>query len=1171
MGTIKVREGMFGKTLGQALQIAKPGDRIQLDPGHYVVDSFSIFDLTLQGMGEPSEVVLETKVDITGRAAFESLTLRAPHFSNAVHLPNAGTAATFTRCLIHPDPTGKYPALFARDAALHLTDCEVRGGDGIKDLMVEGGARLTATRSRLGRVLAQAGIVELGDVAAESITALQRSRVRAGTLTLTPRPQKRSLNVQGESTLHVGMLHAPSGPWEGYCDEAVVEIGQAQVPAGEQYVVLTKGAALVRSDSPVVTSRDVDAPPPPRELHWPLSSARSFGRDVLPQANRGDTIVLEEGDYYLDEFENSFEFRLHLRGRGAGRTVLHGCLTVPEDSEGSITGLTVRSRPTSNAVQAKLGATLALEDVLIEQVAGLEVPAVYLGKGATATFTDCRLQIVDGQRSHVDIDGARLDARRSELGWLIATQASTVTLDDCDARVLQALRGSEITGDLTLHPNTPAMRQVVAESGASIRLGRVDSALESMEMASLAAELRIEELITPPGASTYVLREQGGTAQVHGRSVEHLGEEPSAATATRAPATQAPADPPPFSGTDPAGSPARGDADGSNNAGRDVTGSNGVEGDDDGSRSAGRDVTGSNGVGGDATGSGEQRADSARDQQATPDPSAEGSAPAPQEDPLAEIMGLTGLATVKEQIEGFTQMVRFNQIRARKGLRTSEISMHSLFLGNPGTGKTTVARMLGRVLHQVGAIRSDTFVEVGRKDLVSDRIGGSAKKTIDVLDSARGGVLFIDEAYSLHQEQNNEFAQEAVDALITYMEDHRDDVVIIFAGYTDRMQDFLRMNPGLQSRVPNRFDFEDYSAHEIAEIGYRDLLDGDYVVDEDRYRRTVTSLYGRSADRSNGRWVRNLNESLVKQMVRRVMSAPDSTDEDLTRIADADLIAIGGGSGEGDEQIVEELLATLDQMVGLEPVKTWVRSLVNRVAMDRQLLELDGSAQRPSYHMVFSGNPGTGKTTVADIVARLLHHLGVLSQPHVKVVERSTLVGRWIGHTEQLTAAAVDEAMGGVLFVDEAYQLTQEGSANDFGSLAVETLMTRLENDRDRFVAIFAGYTAEMDEFLNANPGLRSRIPLVIEFPDFTPQEVGRIVALTLAKRWQFDRELLEQVAAEAYEQLPAKDRSNGRWARNFAERLESLHSDHIMAHSITGEAMRQIDPEVIRAAGGQR
>src|SRR5690625_7571353 len=104
------------------------------------------------------------------------------------------------------------------------------------------------------------------------------------------------------------------------------------------------------------------------------------------------------------------------------------------------------------------------------------------------------------------------------------------------------------------------------------------------------------------------------------------------------------------------------------------------------------------------------------------------------------------------------------------------------------------------------------------------------------------------------------------------MENHRDSVVVIFAGYADRMQDFLRMNPGLQSRVPNRFDFEDYTAREIAEIGYRDLLENDYVVDEERYRRTITALYSRSADRSNGRWGRNLNESLVKETGRRGMS-----------------------------------------------------------------------------------------------------------------------------------------------------------------------------------------------------------------------------------------------------------------------------------------------------------
>ena len=1133
MTTIKVHSGVFGKTFAEALRIAKPGDRILLSPGEYVVDAFPIFDLTLRGTGEPSEVVIETKVEVTGRASFESLTLRAPHFTNAVHMPNPGATAVLERCIIHADPAGKYPALFSRGSTMRLTDCEVRGADGAEAITLQTGTAFTASRSRLGRVFARASTAELDDVVAAALTAVERSRVHARTLELTPNPGQRSLVMKGESVCRVGVLSAPTGPWEGYCEESSVEIGEARLPEGEQYLVLTQGAGIVCSDSPAVASRDVDAPAPPKQVHWPRSAARAFQREIAPQANRGDTILLEEGDYYLDEFEHSLDFRMHLQGRGSGRTILHGCLSLSEESEGSISGLTLRARPTSNAVQAGAGSTLALEDVVIEQAVGVDVPPVYLGKRSTTTLTDCRVIVAEEERPHVDVDGARLKARRSDLGWLSAANGGVAHLEDCDVLVVQAQRGSEITGDVTLRPNRSGKRQAVASEGSSIRLGQVVTELEMLEMASLASELRIDELSTPPGANTAVLREDGGTAEVHGRSVEYLGEDAAAdaASSLTRPAVSA-----------PAGAPARAE----------------VHGEGPQQLRAGL-------AAGDVP-----VAEGASAAEGAADPSADGESIEQQDDPLAEILALTGLRTVKEQIEGFVQMVRFNQIRARNGLRTSELSMHSLFLGNPGTGKTTVARMLGRVLHQAGAISSDTFVEVGRKDLVSDRIGASAKKMTDVLDSARGGVLFIDEAYSLYQAQNNEFAQEAVDALITFMENHRDEVVVIFAGYTDRMQDFLWMNPGLQSRVPNRFDFQDYSADEIAEIGYRDLLANDYVVDQDRYRRTVAALYGRSTDRSNGRWVRNLNESLVRQMVKRVMSAPASSDEDLTHLREEDLTVIGGGSSETKDRTVEALLEQLDRMVGLDPVKAWVRSLVNRVSMDRQLLALDGSSQRPSYHMVFSGNPGTGKTTVAHLIAKILHNLGVLAQPQVKVVERSSLVGSWIGHTEQRTAAAIDEAMGGVLFVDEAYQLTVGDTANDFGKLAVETLMTRLENERDRFVAIFAGYTEQMDEFLAANPGLRSRIPLVIEFPDFTPQEVGRVVSMTLADRWEFETELLEQAAAEAYEAVPEQDRSNGRWARNFAEHLESLHSDYVAARGITGDAVRRIDPEVIRQAAAR-
>lgn len=539
---------------------------------------------------------------------------------------------------------------------------------------------------------------------------------------------------------------------------------------------------------------------------------------------------------------------------------------------------------------------------------------------------------------------------------------------------------------------------------------------------------------------------------------------------------------------------------------------------------------------------------------------------APLLDPLNEILALTGLATVKDQIQAFTRMVQFNQMRAQRGFKSTDMTMHSMFLGNPGTGKTTVARLLGTALFHAGATQRDVFVEVGRRDLVGQHLGASANLTSDVLESARGGVLFIDEAYALHQKNNNEFAQEAVDTILAFMENNRDDIVIIFAGYTDRMQDFLTMNPGLKSRVPNRFDFEDYSPAEVADIGYQSLLREDYTIDEDLYQRVVADRYGRTTDKSNGRWVRNFNQDLITQMARRVVNDRTQDFDDLARITDDDIyLVVGGDSGQKDAN-VQMLLEQLDALTGLTVVKDWVRKLVNRVAVDQQRMRLDGSVARPTYHMVFAGNPGTGKTTVAKIIAQLFYNLGILETATVKEVDRSSLVGSWIGHTEENTTRAVDEAMGGVLFVDEAYQLYVEDSRNDFGRQAIETFMTRLENDRDKFVAIFAGYTENMDRFLSANPGLRSRIPLTIEFPDFSPEDVGEIVVARLNASWTFDDVLVAECAAKTYAALDEKDRSNGRWARTFAERIEAEQIEHVAAHGITGAEMTRIPAEVIQS-----
>lgn len=247
---------------------------------------------------------------------------------------------------------------------------------------------------------------------------------------------------------------------------------------------------------------------------------------------------------------------------------------------------------------------------------------------------------------------------------------------------------------------------------------------------------------------------------------------------------------------------------------------------------------------------------------------------------------LIGIQSVKEEVEAFIAVVQMNMLRKEKGLKSSDLTLHSLFLGNPGTGKTTVARIIGEMLYEKNVTTKDTFIEVSRSDLVGQYVGDTAVKTRDILKSALGGVLFIDEAYTLAMGGENDYGLEAINEILSFMENHRTDIVIIFAGYTDDMNEFLKTNAGLKSRIPNVFDFPDYTVDEIIKIGLIELHKEDYEINEDTYRELVSNNFENSYDFSNGRWIRNLNDNIIKKLAIRVMRTknPDATsvlDEDL--------------------------------------------------------------------------------------------------------------------------------------------------------------------------------------------------------------------------------------------------------------------------------------------------
>lgn len=245
-----------------------------------------------------------------------------------------------------------------------------------------------------------------------------------------------------------------------------------------------------------------------------------------------------------------------------------------------------------------------------------------------------------------------------------------------------------------------------------------------------------------------------------------------------------------------------------------------------------------------------------------------------------EMDAIVGLGAVKEYVLGLADNVRVQQRRAAAGLPAASLSMHMIFTGNPGTGKTTIARLVARYLKAIGALRGGQLVEVSRGDLVGRYTGHTAPLTNSVIESALGGVLFIDEAYSLYRGEQDSFGLEAIDTLVKGMEDHRDELVVILAGYTREMEQFLTANSGLASRFPNKIEFPDYTAEELVDItealakgkGYR--LDEGCIFPLLGYYRRRQALDSRTA--GNGRMARNTLEKAIFNQSRRLVAQPDA-------------------------------------------------------------------------------------------------------------------------------------------------------------------------------------------------------------------------------------------------------------------------------------------------------
>ncbi|TVZ76733.1 right-handed parallel beta-helix repeat-containing protein [Streptomyces sp. BK340] len=473
------------------------------------------------------------------------------------------------------------------------------------------------------------------------------------------------------------------------------------------------------------------------------------------------------------------------------------------------------------------------------------------------------------------------------------------------------------------------------------------------------------------------------------------------------------------------------------------------------------------------------------------------------EGPLAALQALVGLDGVKEQVSTLVNLNKLAKRREQAGMPALPMSRHLIFAGPPGTGKTTVARLYGGILANLGVLRSGHLVEVSRADLVAQIVGGTAIKTTEKFKEALGGVLFLDEAYTLSAQGKGsgaDFGREAIDTLVKLMEDHRDDIVVVAAGYSEEMRGFLDSNPGLASRFSRTVEFENYSVQELVTIVETMSVAHGYQLAEGT-REALSVHFERmpkGADFGNGRAARKVFEEMIDRQASRLAGLPQTTLDDLVRLVPVDVgeaaaavVAGGGQSEDGTPGVLEQLRA----MVGLQAVKEQVEDVVNLLAQVRRREQAGLPTAKISNHLVFAGPPGTGKTTVARLYGELLASLGVLPGGQLVEVARADLVGRYVGHTAQLTREAFERACGGVLFVDEAYALTPAyATGGDFGQEAVDTLVKLMEDHRDEVVVIVAGYQEEMRGFLDSNPGLASRFSRQILFENYSSDELVTIV-----------------------------------------------------------------------------
>jgi SpoVK/Ycf46/Vps4 family AAA+-type ATPase len=464
---------------------------------------------------------------------------------------------------------------------------------------------------------------------------------------------------------------------------------------------------------------------------------------------------------------------------------------------------------------------------------------------------------------------------------------------------------------------------------------------------------------------------------------------------------------------------------------------------------------------------------------------------------LAKLDALPGMPEVKRQLHETQQSLSYGLLAAAMGQPFARPVLHREFSGSPGTGKTTVARIYAEMLQGLGLLRTSKVVEVGREDLVAQYEGHTAAKTRQVLDQARGGVLFIDEAYALVSGDSDNFGREAVATLVKYMEDNRDDLVVVLAGYPQKMQQLYAANEGLHSRIGQRILFRDYDTESLLAVLQVMAKQSGYQLDATTCQRLRPLIERqRGPGFANARSMRNLLDRAVAHHQAQHRS------DDLAALAqgttpvrklcaadfDADLSL-------AEQSSAQQALQELGALVGLQPVKQAIKALHSSLRTNRARQSLGMAVQQPPMHALFCGGPGTGKSTVARLYGRILAGTGLLTRGEVIQTRPGDYIAGYLGQTESKTRRLLESALGSVLVIDDAHLFAegQVGSA-DYGSVALQEILHFAQTYAAQVAVIFTGSPSGLAALHGKEPKLRGCMGLTLDFADYTAEQLADIL-----------------------------------------------------------------------------